>query len=48
MTRSEPRPAAEITPVVLGLATIVAAAATGLFSDLGLAGKIVGLAAVAL
>ena len=42
------RPAAEITPVLLGVVTIVSGVATGLFSDLRLLGKLVGLAAVAL
>jgi hypothetical protein len=42
------RPATEITPIVLGVVTIISGAATGLFSDLRLLGKIVGLAALAL
>ncbi len=40
--------AAEVLPVVLGLVTIVSGVAAGLFSDLRLAGKIVGIAALAL
>src|SRR5919108_1766684 len=48
MTAPGPRPAAEITPVILGVVTIVSGVATGLFSDLRLSGKIVGLVALAL
>jgi hypothetical protein len=48
MTQSGSRPAAEIAPVILGVATLVSGVATGLFSDLRLAGKIVGLAAILL
>ena len=40
--------AAEVLPVVLGLVTIVSGVAAGLFSDLRLGGKIVGIAALAL
>lgn len=47
MTGSGSRPVAEIIPVVLGVVTIISGVATGLFSDLRLAGKIVGLAAIA-
>jgi hypothetical protein len=48
MARSEARSVAEMTPVVLGLVTIVSGFAAGLFSDLRLFGKVVGLAALVL
>jgi hypothetical protein len=48
MTRSEARSVAAVTPVVLGLVTLVSGVAAGLFSDLRLLGKIVGLAALVL
>jgi hypothetical protein len=48
MSSSDRRPAAEFVPAVLGIATIISGAATGLFSDLRVIGRVAGLAAVVL
>jgi hypothetical protein len=48
MSESEQRSAAELVPAVLGVATIISGAATGLFSDLKVIGQVAGLAAVVL